>query len=137
MKRYQEWALTVFCWDGILPITVAALTSLIVLLFPQNDEIQMVFAVSAPIAGFFARLWIGGRYFETHAHYRWQGALFFVGILWLIFLDCLWITLRQLDDGLSKDDWYAFALLYMPYLGMTAIALFPFRESMAAEPQTD
>jgi hypothetical protein len=137
IKRYQDWAMTVFCWDGMLPITIAAMTSLLVFLFPRNDVAASLFAVFAPIVGFFLRLWIGGRYFDAHPHYAWQVSVFFIAVLWLIFLDCLLIVFRQMPNEMSIEDWCVFALFYLPYLGLMAIALFPMRGDVAEEVQDE
>jgi len=131
MKRLQDWAITVLCWDGAFPLVIAALASVLMLL-PKNEDLGTLFAVFAPICAFFIRLRIGSRHFETHAHYGWQGVVFLLAILVLILLDCTLILFRQLGEASSLHDWLVWMLLYLIYLSMMALALFPFSGAPAA-----
>lgn len=125
-RRYRDWAFAVFCWDGMLPLAIAALTSLVVLVFRDNDVVTALFAVITPIAGFFIRLWIGGRHFDAHPHFAWQVGVFFVAVLLLVLLECVLILFQQLGNALSPEDWLILTLLYLPYFLLMALALFPF-----------
>jgi hypothetical protein len=80
MNRYRDWALSVLCWDGILPLVLLVLPVNLMRLFPQQATVQLISAVGAPIVAFLLRLVIGNQRFLHFDHFRWQRYVFWVAI---------------------------------------------------------
>jgi hypothetical protein len=137
MNRYQEWALSIVCWDGALPFIVVAVSELVIWIFPNQDAVQVIFNVFIPIAAFFIRAAMADRQFKHGRQYSWQVLLFFGAIFYLVLLDALFIIFCALpkqralrNQQVGRDDWYNLGIMYLVYLAIIAIALFPFRRGV-------
>lgn len=128
-NRHLEWLKAIVRWDGILPLVVASAAPFVRLAFPKQTWVGDLTAVALPIAAFFFRLRIGGRYFETHRHYPWQGVVFFIAVLWLVLLDATLILFNQIPEAISIRDWRVWFLMYAGYVIAMAIALYPLKTS--------
>lgn len=126
--RYMQWAKRVVLWDGALPCAVIAVAPLSKLLFPHNDEIAVIAALIVICAAYLIRLAVGSTYFETHEHWPWQGVLFFLAILYLVFLDGLMFAMHLEAKLTSPADWLILLVLYGVYLAMMGLAFFPFKQ---------
>jgi hypothetical protein len=125
-RPYVDWIKRIALWDGILPMAVGATMPLARWFFPRQEGVALTAAVAVPIVAFFVRLAIGSRYFETHFHWAWQGYLFFLAILYLIFIDALILLAGMEDMDPEVVEVLAVVLvLYLPYLAMMALAFFP------------
>ena len=106
---------------------VVALSELVRWLFPKHDNIQIVFNAVVPIAAFFIRAAMADRHFGRGEQYRWQILLFFGTLFYLAFLDAVFIVNCFLNNQVKVNDWYALGIMYLIYLLLMSIALFPLR----------
>jgi hypothetical protein len=120
-------------WDGILPLVVIATAPVLKILAPKQEGLQIIVNVAVPGAAFLVRLAIGSKYFETHPHRPWQGWVFFVAIIYLVWFDALMIVMRLVGTDSELEYWFGFLVLYLPYLAMMGLAFLPHRELIAVD----
>ena len=124
----KSWALTIFCWDGLLPLVVVTIPNLISVFLPDVEAAHVIANIAIPIAAFFVRLIMGGRYFQERSQYAWQYLLFLLTIIYLIFIDTIIILFHELGDQLTASDFRILGFMYLIYLAAMGIALFPFAD---------
>jgi hypothetical protein len=129
MNRYTEWGLTVLCWDGLLPVVVVGVPAIIAFALPKQDDLHVLANIAIPIVAFFVRCVMAHRHFQGEEHYGWQGVIFVLAIFYLIFVETLLILFGDLRNGVRADDWYVLGLMYLVYLAMVGLSLFPFRRA--------
>ena len=127
-SRLREWAMSVSCWDGVYPLVVAAVASVVTML-PLRGLVEIL-AILIPVVVFLLRQLIGLRYFQGQHHYIWQRVVFFAATVLLALLDCFFILIRNLMNALGWGDWIMWGMLYASYFCMMAIAMFPIRECL-------
>ena len=121
----RDWALTVFCWDGLLPVAVIFIPKLISLLFAGRQGSKELTFVIVPIVAFLVRYMIGMRRFRSCRTYWWQFVLFFVAILMLFMLEAFLVLMSLVQNGPPDGFWLFWFSLYGVYLLIMAVALFP------------
>lgn len=126
-SRYRDWAITVACWDGVLPIVAVSLPSILNFLFPQNGMLKVWVIAIVPTAAFFVRAVIGSVRVDHGNYFRWQVYTFFLAIIYLVFLEAFFIAIECIPIPMNAADWVAFAGIYLIYFAMISIALFPLR----------
>lgn len=126
--RYKDWALSLVCWDGMVPVFVIGLPITLRVLFPGNDVINSLAACVIPIAAFVIRAAMADGQFEREEQYGWQQLLFIFAIFYLVFVEAL-VILLLLEPGthVTIVDFLGLLLLYFPYLLAVGVALFPLR----------
>jgi hypothetical protein len=131
--RLREWALSLFCWDGILPFTVIAISVALKLLVPKLEILHIFAIVVVPIAAFFVRLAIGNKHFQRVQHYGWQMVLFALAIFFLVSVDAFFIIIQVFPQQLEAGDWLTLGGLYLVYLLVVGVALFPLRSAVTSD----
>jgi hypothetical protein len=127
VNRYYQWLLNILGWDGLLPVAVVAAPNLVALLFPgRQGALELTFVV-VPIAAFLIRMANGVNRLRRGEFYFWQALLFGVAIFFLVGLDAALIMFHLINGGVGVGAWCALGGLYLVYLTMMAIALFPWR----------
>jgi hypothetical protein len=126
--RFKDWALSLCCWDGMVPVFVIGLTMTFHLLFPGNEVINSLAACFIPIAAFFFRAAMADGQFNRKEQYSWQHLLFFFAIFYLVFVEALVILLLvEAGSIVTIVDFLVLVLLYSLYLLAVGAALFPLR----------
>src|SRR3954471_10416717 len=101
--RYDVWALRVVTWDAVLPACVAFVPVGVRLLFPNRRGALELTAVSLPIAAFLLRLAAGRRHIVSNRcsarFQRVQLAIFLLGILPLVLIDCVVVLSDLMPRG--------------------------------------
>jgi hypothetical protein len=126
-KRYREWAVNLICWDGPLPAAIVAVPMTVNLLFPKQEALIVVTNIIVPITAFFIRAAVADRHFKEGEQYGWQQFLFVCSIFCLVFVDALVIVLQGVAGPVAIDEWLFLLALYLIYLPLIGLSLFPFR----------
>jgi hypothetical protein len=124
-RQLWEWALSLISWDGILPIAVLATPNLMRLLLPNLNPVLAFMAVFGPVIALSIRFVIGWGRMRSGRAYVWQLIVFTVAISSL-FLCEAFILNDQFGGGPKIADPPALLVMFLVYLIMMAIALFPF-----------
>ena len=122
----REWALSVVCWDGLLPIAVLAIPNLVALLLPNWQGVIASFAVFVPVVALSVRFVVGFNRMRSGKSYVWQTVVFTLAIS-ALFLFEAFILNDQIGGGPKIADPTVLLVMFLSYLTMMAIALFPFR----------
>ena len=123
--RLKEWALSVFCWDGLLPITVFSIPNLVKSLLPNWQFGLAVLAVFGPVIALSIRFVFGCKRMQRGQAYVWQTIVFTFAIS-ALFLFEAFILNDQIGGGPKIADPTVLVVMFFLYLAMMAIALFPF-----------
>lgn len=130
--NYGSWFFRVLEWDGLLPVFIALIPTVIGFLIPNNRGVIEITGVLLPIAGFFIRFVIGARHIRSNqcaiTVRRLQVCFFLLGILLLVFIDALLILSHLMPEGTFKrTDYFVFAIIISMYLASMTIAMYPGR----------
>lgn len=126
--RLKEWALSVFCWDGLLPITVLSIPNLVKSLLPNWQFGLAMLAVFGPVIALSIRFVFGWKRMRRGQAYVWQTIVFTFAIS-ALFLFEAFILNDQIGGGPKIADPPVLVVMFFLYLAMMAIALFPFHTS--------
>jgi len=121
-----EWVLSVFCWDGLLPIAVVGIPTLVQLWMPNWQILLGLLFVICPVTAMSIRFVIGWQRMRRGQSYIWQMVLFIVGISSL-FLFEMFILNDQIANWPKIADPQVLLMMFAVYLSMMAIALLPVR----------
>lgn len=131
---YGSWFFTVLGWDGLLPVCIVLIPTLIKILFTNNREAIEVTGVLLPVAAFFVRLVIGLRHIASNhcaiAVRRFQYGVFCLTIFLLVCVDALLILSQEMPKGAMFATWTDYVLFAIPisiYLTSMAFAMYPGR----------
>jgi uncharacterized membrane protein len=116
----------VVCWDGLLPIAVLAIPNLVALLFPNCQNLIAAFAVFTPVIALSVRFVVGWKRMRSGKSYVWQTIVFTIAIS-ALFLFEAFVLNDQLGGGPKIADPTVLLVMFLSYLSIMAIALFPFR----------
>ncbi len=125
-RRLKDWALSVFCWDGILPLVVFALPGCVKLLLPRWDFGIAFIAVFVPVSALSIRFTIGWQMMRRSQSYIWQTVLFTVSIS-ALFLFEAFVLNDQIGNGPKIADPIVLLVMLLTYFALMSIALFPLR----------
>ena len=132
----RRWFWRVIAWDTTLPILIVGLPYAIEAILPKNQTALLIAAVGLPIVAFFMRLNAGQRQIATNNCSRailpLQWTALFIGIVLLLFLDCMLITTHLMPPGAlfaNSTDRLILACLIACYLAMMVVAMYPGRPS--------
>jgi hypothetical protein len=132
-SQLWKWALTLLCWDGVLPVVVISFPNLLKHLFPNWAVGLAMAAVFAPVLALGARFVIGWiRMRQGHARI-WQLVLFTIAISSLFFFEAFLLN-DQVGDGPKIGDPTVLLIMFLVYLTMMAFALFPLRNHTSDPP---
>jgi hypothetical protein len=124
--RLRDWALSVFCWDGLLPIIVIAIPNFMQFVLPNWKIGNECVAVFCPVIALGFRFVVGYIRMRDGQSYFWQMIVFIVAISTL-FLAEEFILSDQIGRGPKIADPFTLLEMFSLYLLTMAIALFPFR----------
>jgi hypothetical protein len=120
------WLFRLLTWDGILPICILLIPSLVEWLNP-NGNVNGIIYVAIAIAAFFIRAEVGGRHIESNncseTVRRIQAGLFFLAIFILAFLDAFVMAVPV--GALGQEDYAILAILLAVYFTLMALAMYP------------
>ena len=132
--NYGSWFFRVLGWDGVMPVCVALIPTVINFLIPVNRGAIEITAVFLPIAGFLIRFVMGARHISTNhctpQVRRFQVCAFCLGIFLLVFVDALLILSHVMPKGAlfaNQTDRVFWVILISAYLTSMAIAMYPGR----------
>jgi hypothetical protein len=121
---YGSWLLELVAWDGILPVFVVLVPTVIELLFPNRRGALEVTAITLPIAAFFLRFFVGKRHINSNRcartvrHFQLVGLC--IGILVLLMIDSLVILAHEMPKGAlfaTDTDLLAWTVLITAFNG--------------------
>ena len=130
MTLWKRWR-SLVAWDGLLPITVAAVPATIRVVCPRNDGAQIVAVVLVPITAALVRAMIGARQLRKLC----EGALpilrqiaLAIAIILLLLFEVL-ISAMTFAQGVVLSDWLTTLCVYVCYVAVMALAFAPHRKS--------
>jgi hypothetical protein len=130
--RLRDWLLSVLCWDGLLPIAVLTIPNLVAFLFPGWQFGIVMLGVFGPVIALCVRFVVGWKRMRSGQSYVWQLVVFTLAISALFLFEAFLLN-DQIGGGPKIADPTVLLVMFLSYLTMMALALFPFRrgEGMA------
>jgi hypothetical protein len=123
---YLNWALSVFCWDGALPFAVVTAPILTKVLLPGNEAVLAFVGIFGAIGAFSVRFVAGYVRMHSRPSYLLQNLAFVVAICVLFVCETIW-AVDHAGKGPKIATWTSLLYMYGCYLGLMALALFPFK----------
>ena len=143
-RNFRRWIWRVFAWDTFLPMLIIGVPYVIELVLPKNQVALIIAAVAMPIAAFLLRLKSGHRQVAENHCSRivcvMQWGAFYLGVVTLLFLDCMLITSHLMPPGamlVNNTDRLVWASLIAVYLATMAVAMYPGRTIDATTERDD
>jgi hypothetical protein len=130
--QYRDWALSVFCWDGVLPFAVVMAPIITKLLLPGNEAVLAFVGISGAIGAFSFRFVVGYLRMHSRPTYLFQNLAFVVAICVLFLFETIW-AVDNFGKGPRITTWAGLLYMYGCYLVLMAIALFPTRPRYRAK----
>lgn len=127
-SQIKEWLITLICWDGLLPIAVFSVPNLVAFLFPNWQFVISMLAVFGPVAALCVRFVFGWTRMKSGQAYVWQMIVFTIGIS-ALFLFEAFVLNDQVAPGPKIAYPSTLLVMFLVYMGMMALALFPFRRT--------
>jgi hypothetical protein len=124
--QLRDWALSVFCWDGLLPVAVIAIPNLTKFVLPNWQFGLAMVAIFSPVVAFSVRFAYGWARMRRGQAYIWQTIIFTVAIS-ALFLCEAFILNDQFGGGPKIAEPTVLLVMFALYFTTVAIALFPFR----------
>lgn len=132
-QRIRGWALSLLCWDGLLPLAVIAAPKVVQFAMPMRQGALEITFVVVPVAAFVLRFVNGHMRFQSGQMYLWQLAVFYLAIFLLFIIDAM-LTMAQMVNGpVTSETVQCLCAMYLIYLVLIAVALFPARALPAGE----
>jgi hypothetical protein len=130
----KSWLLRLFTWDGVLPVCIVLIPSVIGLIIPNRRGAIEMSSVIVPIAAFLIRFRAGKRHIESNNCGEimkiFQLCVFSIAILALVLVDAF-IMLSHVMPRRGKfvtiDDLLALLIPIAFYLSLMAFAMYPGR----------
>ncbi len=130
----RSWLFRLFAWDGVLPVCIVLIPSVISFLIPERRGAIEITAVVLPITAFFIRFRAGKRHIESNNCGEpmrvLQLCVFCLGILVLVVVDAF-VVLSHVMPGqggsISKEDLIILGVVISIYLTSMAFAMYPGR----------
>jgi hypothetical protein len=130
----KSWLLRLFKWDGVLPVCIVLIPSVVGLIFPNRRGAIEIAAVTVPVAAFLIRFRAGKRHIESNncgeIMKSLQLCVFTIAILALVLFDAFMMlshVMPQRGKPLTFDDLLAIAIPIAIYLALMAFAMYPGR----------
>ncbi len=131
---YRRWLWRVVSWDTLLPALIVLIPTVIEALFPKSPDLIVMLAALLPMITFLIRFRAGKRQIAMNRCSllvrRFQFFVFCIGIVALIFVDCLLIASQAMPAGAlfaDASDWMNWAILIGIYFGSMTVAMYPGR----------
>ncbi|MBI3861596.1 MAG: hypothetical protein HY290_06845 [Planctomycetia bacterium] len=137
---YSAWIAAVFGWDGVLPLVVLALPTLLMGAFPGNFWVMELTTVILPVAAVILRGAIGWRAIarnhcsESFRRVQQNAFVFAVGMLFLF--DVTTVLMQVLKKGAlvwGPENLTALVVGAPVYLTLMSIAMYPGRSRIVAD----
>jgi hypothetical protein len=136
-----KWIQRVAGWDGLLPGFVWGTSAMVIAILPGNWSpletlVLVLLAVVLPIGSFLLRLRFGCRAIHSNNcgwRFRsFQYLAFGIGISLLCLLDGMLVLYQVVPQGAGVlDNWKPLVVIYLLYLCMMIVAMFPGNPSKA------
>jgi hypothetical protein len=130
--NYVTWLLKLVAWDGVLPVAVLLMPTVVETLFPNRRGVMEVAAVTVPILVFFIRFFVAKRHiFSNQCTGLVRGiqlVALCVAILVLLLIDSFIILAHEMPKGAmfaTDTDLLVWAVLIAVYVTCMAFAMFP------------
>jgi hypothetical protein len=133
MTKYREWALNILCWDGVLPVAVITVPKIVMLLFPMMPGARELTFIIVPVTAFVIRYVNGRMRFRSGELYIWQLVVFFMALCVLFVFDAILTMMQLVQKGVPREAYLTAGVIYLIYLSLMAIALFPARKESTYE----
>ena len=131
---FPSWLLRVLKWDGILPVCIVLIPSVIALLVPNRRGAIEMTAVIVPIAAFFIRFRAGKRHIESNncgeTMKVYQLCVFSLAIVALMLVDAFIVlshVMPQRGGFVTTEDLLTLGIPIAIYLSLMAFAMYPGR----------
>ena len=129
---WWTWLTKLIGWDGVLPILLWTTPAVLGWMIPKAEFLIELAAVFLPIAAFLIRMVVGLRMISDN-HCRpalraVQMCVFVLGVILLIFIDCMLILSHLLPPGAlwqHPGDRMAFGIIFAIYFSFMALATYP------------
>lgn len=131
-QQIRAWAISLICWDGALPFIVIAIPQLMALVFRARQGLLEITFVVVPTVAFVLRYVHGRNRFQSRLMHWWQLGLFFVAIFVLFAFDALVVLSAIVQGPVPGGFLTVCVIIYVVYLSIVAVALFPFRANPQA-----
>jgi hypothetical protein len=122
----SKWLLRILTWDGVLPVCILAVPSLVEWLLPNSNVVGLIYVVIA-IAAFFARIAVGARHIRCNncprVFQHIQFGVFLLAILLLLVLDTAMMAVPI--RTLRNEDFRELATLLSVYFVLMVLAMYP------------
>ncbi|MFO0788757.1 MAG: hypothetical protein U0805_04815 [Pirellulales bacterium] len=125
--QLKDWAWSVLCWDGVLPIVVIGIPIVVQWMAPNGQILLAPMFGLLPVVALCVRFVFGWNRMRRGEAYVWQMVFFTVAIS-ALFLFEMFILNDQIAKGPKIADPQVLATMFAVYLSMMAIALFPLRK---------
>jgi hypothetical protein len=132
-QRYIDWLVNLFCWDGLLPFAVITAPKFVRFMLPMRPGALELTFVVVPITAFVMRYLNGRMRFQSGQMYLWQLFVFFLAIFVLFVLVALLILWQMVNARKAAPDVLFLCAMYLSYVTLIAIALFPACSPAASE----
>lgn len=131
---FAGWLFRFITWDGLLPVVILVVPTIIEALLPNRRGAIELAAVTLPIAALLFRFAVGRRHISSNNCGRrvrqFQYLALGVGLLVLVLIDAIMILSHVMPKGelfADKRDRFVCAVIFSLYLFLMAIAMYPGR----------
>lgn len=130
----MNWLGRLLAWDGVLPVVVCAIPTLVNIFVPDSEMICLTLSIILPIAALLIRFYVGHAMIATNGcspgFRKVQVVCLCVGLFILMCLDSLLMVILSLNlpgnpDGEPAAVAVIFVIFYVPYLVFLAVAMYP------------
>jgi hypothetical protein len=122
----------IFCWDGLLPIAVIAITAVSCSLYGCNHKNSLLTATMLPVIAALIRAATAPRHLEQLGSPRIVRQLIFAAAVAMLFAVELLSSIAQLGNGMPAEIWIMVSMLYFIYFGMIVLAFRKYPLSLLA-----
>jgi hypothetical protein len=122
-ELYRNWVLTIFCWDGLLPVVVILLPVCLKIIMPRLPVIAGVAGILVPLTALSIRVVVGFKRLLRGQSYLWQLIVFLVGISILFLVEAFWLN-DLVMPGPKISQPTLLSQMFLFYLLMMTISLF-------------
>lgn len=124
--QLKAWAWSILCWDGILPVAVVTIPSLLKVIAPNWKLGLALVCVFLPVVALSYRFVIGWARMRAGKSYAWQLIVFTLAIS-ALFLFEAFILNDEIGGGPKIANLRALFVMFAMYVSMMSIALYPFQ----------
>lgn len=134
----RKWMLSLFAWDGLMPVIVFLAPAIVRALVPRNHRAIEATSVMLPIVAFLIRLAVGLRQVSRNRVRQgvqtFQMIALFLGLVVLVLIDTLVILMWEIPGvGNHIGDMLVLLCLFSIYLTLMALAFYPGRGQTVPE----